>query len=155
MPVKLALGVFCSSSSAVAPIYVATAREMGALIAQRGHTLLFGGSDVGLMRVLARSAPLTESVIATPVEPHPYRQELLDAILALHQSPRGKQLLTVFKTGRLVRISPGDIEAARALWVEYMRAGGALPGSTPHPPAFPTAVTAVTAPNRPPTQEKD
>ncbi|MGA2267746.1 MAG: PhnD/SsuA/transferrin family substrate-binding protein [Bryobacteraceae bacterium] len=87
--------------------------------------------QLGQLRVLARSRPLIESVIATPVESRPYQKELIDAMLSLHEDPRGRQLLMVFKTDRLVRIQPGDLESARELWRDYHR----LPGSPPLRPA--------------------
>ena len=49
------LCVFCSSSDAVAPEYFAAAREVGALLARRQVTLIYGGGCVGLMGALARS----------------------------------------------------------------------------------------------------
>jgi phosphonate transport system substrate-binding protein len=87
--------------------------------------------QLGQLRVLARSRPMIESVIATPVEPHPFQKELIDAILSLHMDPRGRQLLMVFKTDRVVRIQPGELEPARELWTAYAR----LPGSPPNRPA--------------------
>ncbi|MFN0172248.1 MAG: phosphate/phosphite/phosphonate ABC transporter substrate-binding protein [Bryobacteraceae bacterium] len=111
--------------------------------------------QLGKLRVLARSTPVIDSVIATPVPPQPYREELLDAIRALHQSPRGRQVLMVFKTGRVVRISPGDIEAARALWVEYRRVAGSLPPSTPSLAPFSGAGTPVTEIHENRAQKKD
>jgi uncharacterized protein (TIGR00730 family) len=47
--------VFSSSSDAVAPAYFQAARELGALIALRGHTLVYGGASTGLMGELARA----------------------------------------------------------------------------------------------------
>ncbi len=47
--------VYCASSEAVAPGYFEVARALGAALGQRGDTLVYGGSDVGLMRVLARA----------------------------------------------------------------------------------------------------
>jgi uncharacterized protein (TIGR00730 family) len=47
--------VFSSSSDAVASHYVAAASELGAALARRGLTLVYGGGRVGLMGVLARS----------------------------------------------------------------------------------------------------
>ena len=48
--------VFCSSSDAVEAAFFDTAAELGAMLAWRGHTLVYGGTDVGLMGALARSA---------------------------------------------------------------------------------------------------
>lgn len=47
--------VYCSSSSAVDGIYHEAAREFGRLLAQRGHSLVYGGVRVGLMGELARA----------------------------------------------------------------------------------------------------
>ena len=47
--------VFCSSSDAVDPAYLDTAAEAGTLIAQAGHSLVFGGGRVGLMGAVARA----------------------------------------------------------------------------------------------------
>lgn len=49
------VAVYCASSSRVDPVYADVAEATGALIAARGHTLVYGGGDVGLMGVLARS----------------------------------------------------------------------------------------------------
>lgn len=48
--------VYCSSSDRVAPSYFALAEELGATIARRGHTLVWGGTNVGLMGTCARAA---------------------------------------------------------------------------------------------------
>jgi uncharacterized protein (TIGR00730 family) len=45
--------VFCGSSDAVAPAYLAAAREMGHVLAARGLTLVFGGGRTGLMGAVA------------------------------------------------------------------------------------------------------
>lgn len=47
--------VYMSSSDAVAPEYFAAAEELGALIAQGGHSLVYGGCAVGLMGAVARA----------------------------------------------------------------------------------------------------
>jgi ABC-type phosphate/phosphonate transport system substrate-binding protein len=87
--------------------------------------------QLGRLIVLARSRPMIESVIAVPAEPHPRQQELIENMLLLHQDPRGRQLLMVFGTGRIVRIQPGDLDSARELWRDYFR----LPGMTARRPA--------------------
>lgn len=48
--------VFCSSSDAVDPSFFEVARELGEAIAVGGHTLIYGGTNVGLMGALARAA---------------------------------------------------------------------------------------------------
>lgn len=48
--------VYCSSSEAVSPHYVQAAEELGRLLGQRGHILIYGGGQVGLMGRVARAA---------------------------------------------------------------------------------------------------
>ena len=47
--------VYCASSSVVDEIYREATRDLGRLIGERGHTLVFGGTDIGLMGMLARA----------------------------------------------------------------------------------------------------
>ncbi|WP_246530740.1 TIGR00730 family Rossman fold protein [Streptomyces bathyalis] len=44
--------VFCSAAE-LADVYTESAREFAELIGSRGHSLVWGGSDVGLMKVVA------------------------------------------------------------------------------------------------------
>jgi len=55
-PRSLSLTVYCASSKRVARPYLDVATELGRLIAQRGHTLVYGGGNIGLMGALAQSA---------------------------------------------------------------------------------------------------
>ena len=48
--------VFCSSSDAVSPPFFDAARELGLGIGERGHGLVYGGANVGLMRAVADAA---------------------------------------------------------------------------------------------------
>lgn len=47
--------VFCSSSSQIDRCYIAAAQELGRTIAECGHTLVFGGYDMGLMGETAKA----------------------------------------------------------------------------------------------------
>ncbi len=47
--------VYASSSDALSDNHVAAARRLGALIALRGHTLIYGAGCIGLMGVCARA----------------------------------------------------------------------------------------------------
>lgn len=51
----LAICVFCGSSKHVDDRYHELARAFGQAIAEAGHTLVFGGTDVGMMGGVARS----------------------------------------------------------------------------------------------------
>ena len=48
--------VFCGSRSGTNSCYAEAARELGETIATRGHTLIYGGGNIGLMGIVARSA---------------------------------------------------------------------------------------------------
>jgi uncharacterized protein (TIGR00730 family) len=45
--------VFCGSATGQNPIYAAAARELGQKIAEKGHSLIYGGGNVGLMGMVA------------------------------------------------------------------------------------------------------
>ncbi|HZA84458.1 MAG TPA: TIGR00730 family Rossman fold protein [Actinomycetes bacterium] len=47
--------VFCSSAEGLAEVYRSAARDLGRELATRGHRLVYGGGNVGLMGELARS----------------------------------------------------------------------------------------------------
>ena len=47
--------VFCSSSDDVPPVYADVAERLGVAIAGAGHSLVYGGMDVGLMGAIARA----------------------------------------------------------------------------------------------------
>lgn len=47
------IGVFCGSRTGNDPIYAAKASELGRFMASHDHSLIYGGEDCGLMRVLA------------------------------------------------------------------------------------------------------
>jgi hypothetical protein len=48
--------VFCSSSAKIAAEYFAVAEELGREMAQRGHRLVYGGGNIGLMGRIAEEA---------------------------------------------------------------------------------------------------
>jgi uncharacterized protein (TIGR00730 family) len=53
--VTLSVCVFCSSAGGLPEDYRSAARELGAELARRGHRLVYGGGNVGLMGEVARS----------------------------------------------------------------------------------------------------
>lgn len=57
-PRALAITVYCASSRRVARPYLDVAAELGRLIAARGHTLIYGGGNIGLMGALANAVML-------------------------------------------------------------------------------------------------
>ncbi len=53
---RLNICVYCSASDAIDVKYFKAAAELGAAIARRGDTLVYGGASAGLMGAVARSA---------------------------------------------------------------------------------------------------
>jgi cytokinin riboside 5'-monophosphate phosphoribohydrolase len=53
--VTLSVCVFCSSAGGLPEVHRAAARDLGAELATRGHRLVYGGGNVGLMGEVARS----------------------------------------------------------------------------------------------------
>jgi phosphonate transport system substrate-binding protein len=87
--------------------------------------------QLGRLTVLARSQPVIEGLIGVPTEPRPRQKQLAAAMLELNRDPRGRQLLMVFKTDRLVRIQPGDLDSARELWRDYAHLSGSQTAGEP------------------------
>ena len=50
------IGVFCGSSSKVAAVHLETATALGRTIAERGHRIVYGAGNIGLMGLLADAA---------------------------------------------------------------------------------------------------
>jgi uncharacterized protein (TIGR00730 family) len=50
------IAVFCASANGVNPVYQAAAEELGRALATRNIGLIYGGSNVGLMKAVAESA---------------------------------------------------------------------------------------------------
>jgi uncharacterized protein (TIGR00730 family) len=53
--VTLSVCVFCSSAGGLPEAYRSAARDLGAELAGRGHRLVYGGGNVGLMGEVARA----------------------------------------------------------------------------------------------------
>lgn len=47
--------VFCGSSEGDLPVFKEAARELGSIMGKKGHQLVYGGADIGLMGALADS----------------------------------------------------------------------------------------------------
>ena len=49
------IGIFCSANNNIDPIYFERTRELGRWIAENGHSIVFGGCNMGLMECIAES----------------------------------------------------------------------------------------------------
>ncbi|HUA94135.1 MAG TPA: TIGR00730 family Rossman fold protein [Acidimicrobiales bacterium] len=68
--------VFCGSSPGGGPAYAAEARELGALLANRGLRLVYGGAHVGSMGALADAALAAGGEVVGIIPRHMARQEV-------------------------------------------------------------------------------
>ena len=55
MPIK-SLAVFCGSKTGINPIFIQHAKELGYLLAEKNITLVYGGSNKGIMGIVANAA---------------------------------------------------------------------------------------------------
>ena len=50
------IAIFCASANGIDPLYCETAAQLGRTLAERNIGLIYGGSNVGLMRAVAEAA---------------------------------------------------------------------------------------------------
>ena len=50
------IAIFCSANNNIAPEYFRLTAELGEWIAKNGHSIVFGGCDMGLMECVAKAA---------------------------------------------------------------------------------------------------
>lgn len=50
------IGIFCAASENIDQLYFEAARQIGQWMGINGHTLVYGGADMGLMECVAREA---------------------------------------------------------------------------------------------------
>lgn len=68
--------VFCGSQSGVLPAYVTAARSLGALLADRDLTLVYGGGHVGMMGAVADAALAAGGKVVGVIPQHLMRPEV-------------------------------------------------------------------------------
>ena len=50
------IGIFCSANNSIEPVYFEKTAELGRWMGHNGHTLVFGGCNMGLMECVAKAA---------------------------------------------------------------------------------------------------
>ena len=70
------ISVFCGATLPRNPEYINAAHQLGILLAQHGHTLLYGGSNLGLMGVVS-SASLERGGHVVGVIPSFFTEEII------------------------------------------------------------------------------
>ncbi len=101
--------VYCSSQEGLQEKYQQLARELGTWIGQHGHTLLYGGSNAGLMHITA-SAVHEAGGHVTGVIPEMFRHRL-DPVCddAVHTANLGDRKQYMIEHGDVFVILPGGI----------------------------------------------
>ena len=64
------IGVFCSSSNQMAPIYYQEAERLGHWIGETGKTLVYGGCKCGLMEAVAQGVRKAGNINVIGVVPN-------------------------------------------------------------------------------------
>lgn len=59
------IAVYCGANSGADPAFLQAASKVGAWIAARGDTLIYGGGKLGLMGAQLRKVPLTMAVTSS------------------------------------------------------------------------------------------
>ena len=76
------IGIFCSASEVIDPIYFEKTRELGKWMGQNRKTLVYGGANLGLMECVAKSAKengaFIMGVVPTKLEERGAVSDLLD-----------------------------------------------------------------------------
>ena len=89
--------VFCSANGQIDPDFFSAAEELGRWAAEKGHTIVYGGVNQGLMEAIGRTAHeaggLTIGVIPTIVEKSGRRSDYVDIDIPCDNLSDRKQLM--------------------------------------------------------------
>ena len=91
------VAVFCSANDTIANAYFDAARELGKYLAQKGHTLVYGGCALGLMECIARSVHenggKTIGVVPGKIEENGHASEYVDELIPCENLTDRKQIM--------------------------------------------------------------
>ncbi len=94
---SLSITVYCSSSDALDPSFFELAKELGKLIAEREYQLIYGGSAVGMMGVLAQTVKdhggKIVGVIPEKINSHVPHLENYDDLIVTHTMHERKSIM--------------------------------------------------------------
>ena len=93
------IGIFCSASEEIAPIYFEKARELGIWLGQNQKTLVCGGANLGLMECTAKAAKengaFIMGVVPTKLEERGAVSDLLDVTFRVNNLSDRKDMMLV------------------------------------------------------------
>lgn len=91
------IGIFCSANDNIEPEFFQKTEELGKWAAQNGHTIVFGGCNMGLMECVAKAAKeaggMTIGVVPSKVEERGRLSDHLDVHIPCADLSYRKQLL--------------------------------------------------------------
>ena len=91
------IGVFCSANQQIDAEYFELTRQLGAWMAAQGHTLVFGGCDMGLMECVARAVKegggYTIGIVPTLIERGGHVSDYVDTKILCDNLSDRKDLL--------------------------------------------------------------
>ena len=103
------IGIFCSSSSQIDPKYLNEGRAIGEAIGKAGKTMVYGGTDFGLMKAVADAAHETGGrlvgVVPKLLEERGRAHTSLDEKILVDDLSERKRVM-VERSGRLTKPSP-------------------------------------------------
>lgn len=90
--------IFCSANSNIDPEFFAKTEELGRWAAQNGHAIVFGGTDLGLMECIGKTAhengSMTIGMVPTKVEDNGHTSSYLDVHIPCDNLSDRKDLMT-------------------------------------------------------------
>lgn len=93
------IGVFCSANNNIEKLYFDKTEELGQWMGENGHTLVFGGCNIGLMDCVAKSVKSAGGriigVVPTLVEKNGKRSDILDVEINTENLSDRKDLLLI------------------------------------------------------------
>jgi uncharacterized protein (TIGR00730 family) len=92
------IAVFCSSSNDLASVYYKEAEELGSFIGKENHTLIYGGSNRGLMETLAKGVKAEGGFVIgiLPSNMRSQASEIADEMLFVETLSDRKELMNEY-----------------------------------------------------------
>ena len=105
------IGIFCSASDVIEPIYYEKSRELGKWLGQNKKTLVYGGANLGLMECVAQSAKehgaFIMGVVPTKLEERGAVSDLLDVTFRVDNLSERKD--TMLRESDVLVALPGGV----------------------------------------------